>query len=77
MLINVIHGDGNPTTFARMGLLPVSSSIQLWKPYRNSLCAVHLVWTLPWAGVMAPVVRAEPNGIQALLNFDGAYADLE
>jgi hypothetical protein len=26
---------------------------------------------------MAPVVRAEPNGIQALLTFDGAYADLE
>jgi hypothetical protein len=26
---------------------------------------------------MAPVVRAEPNGNQALLTFDGAYADLE
>jgi hypothetical protein len=26
---------------------------------------------------MAPVVRAEPNGNQALLNFDGAYADLK
>jgi hypothetical protein len=26
---------------------------------------------------MAPVVRAEPNGRQALLTFDGAYADLE
>jgi hypothetical protein len=26
---------------------------------------------------MAPVVRAEPNGCQALLTFDGAYADLE
>jgi hypothetical protein len=26
---------------------------------------------------MAPVVRAEPNGSQALLTFDGAYADLE
>jgi hypothetical protein len=26
---------------------------------------------------MAPVVRAEPNGCQALLKFDGAYSDLE
>jgi hypothetical protein len=26
---------------------------------------------------MAPVVRAEPNGSQALLTFDGAYADLD
>jgi hypothetical protein len=26
---------------------------------------------------MAPVVRAEPNGNQALLTFDGAYSDLE
>jgi hypothetical protein len=26
---------------------------------------------------MAPVVRAEPNGSQALLTFDGAYSDLE
>jgi hypothetical protein len=26
---------------------------------------------------MAPVVRAEPNGCQALLIFDGAYSDLE
>jgi hypothetical protein len=26
---------------------------------------------------MAPVVRAEPNGSQALLMFDGAYNDLE
>jgi hypothetical protein len=26
---------------------------------------------------MAPVVRDEPNGSQALLTFDGAYADLE
>jgi hypothetical protein len=26
---------------------------------------------------MAPVVRAEPNGCQALLTFDGAHNDLE
>jgi hypothetical protein len=26
---------------------------------------------------MAPIVRAEPNGSQALLTFDGVYADLE
>ena len=26
---------------------------------------------------MAPVVRAEPNGCQALLTFDGGYRNLE
>ena len=26
---------------------------------------------------MAPVMRTEPNGSQALLMFDGAYSDLE
>ena len=26
---------------------------------------------------MAPVVRTEPNGCQALLTFDGSYRDLE
>jgi hypothetical protein len=26
---------------------------------------------------MAPVVRAEPNGCQALLMFDGAFNDLK
>jgi hypothetical protein len=26
---------------------------------------------------MAPIVRAEPNGCQALLMYDGAYGDLE
>ena len=26
---------------------------------------------------MAPVVRADPNGCQALLMFDGTYSDLE
>jgi hypothetical protein len=26
---------------------------------------------------MAPVIRAEPNGCQALLMFDSAYSDLE
>jgi hypothetical protein len=26
---------------------------------------------------MAPIVKAEPNGSQALLKFDGAYANLE
>jgi hypothetical protein len=26
---------------------------------------------------MAPVIRAEPNGCQAFLMFDGAYSDLE
>ena len=26
---------------------------------------------------MAPIVRAEPNGFQALLIFDGAHSELE
>ena len=33
--------------------------------------------TLPCARAMAPVVRAEPNGSQALLMFESAYSDLE
>jgi hypothetical protein len=39
----------------------------------------HLVWiqTLSCTEAMAPVVRAEPSGCQALLIFDSAYSDLE
>jgi hypothetical protein len=29
-----MRGGGNPTTFARMQLIPVSSSIEAVKPYR-------------------------------------------
>jgi hypothetical protein len=35
------------------------------------------IQTLPCTEAMAPVVRAEPNGCQALLIFDGAHSDLE
>jgi hypothetical protein len=34
MVINTMHGGGNPTTFARMQLIPVSSSDETIKPYR-------------------------------------------
>jgi hypothetical protein len=73
-----MRGGGNPTTFACMQLIPVSSSNEAVKPYHFLLCALfHSVQTLPCTEAMAPVVRAEPNGCQALLTFDGAYSDLE
>jgi hypothetical protein len=61
-----------------MELFPVSSSIQAVKPSRfhSVYCFIQL-GTLPCTGTMAPVVRAEPNGCQALLTFDGAYDDLQ
>jgi hypothetical protein len=42
--INIIRGGGNPTTFARMELFPVSSSIQAVKPSRfhSVFCFIHL-----------------------------------
>jgi hypothetical protein len=41
MVINTMHGGGNPTTFARMQLIPVSSSDEAIKPYRLlTLCIV-------------------------------------
>jgi hypothetical protein len=33
-VINTVRGGGNPTTFARMQLIPVSSSFEAIKPYR-------------------------------------------
>jgi hypothetical protein len=36
-----------------------------------------IVQTLPCTQAMAPVVRVEPNGCQALHMFDGAYSNLE
>jgi hypothetical protein len=73
-----LHGGGNPTTFARMQLIPASLSAEAVKPYRFlTLCFVCSVQTPPCTEAMAPVVRAEPNGCQALLMFDGAYSDLE
>jgi hypothetical protein len=77
-VINTMRGGGNPTTFARMQLIPVSSGTEAVKPYRFLLYALfHSVQTPPCTEAMAPVVRAEPNGCQALLTFDGAYNDLE
>jgi hypothetical protein len=41
MVINTMRGGGNPTTFARMQLIPVSSSDETIKPYRSlTLCIV-------------------------------------
>jgi hypothetical protein len=74
----MVSGDVKPTTFARLSNFSVSSSIQALKPFRDSLCVLCLRCE-PYHGheEMAPVVRAEPNGSQALLTFDGTYADLE
>ena len=33
-VINTLHGGGNPTTFARMQLIPASLSAEAVKPYR-------------------------------------------
>jgi hypothetical protein len=78
MIINTMQGCGNPTTFTRMQLSPVSSSDEAIKPYRFLLYALFLLaQTLPCTEAMAPVVRAEPNRCQALLTFDGAYSELE
>jgi hypothetical protein len=41
LVINTVRGGGNPTTFARMQLIPVSSSIEAVKPYHfSTLCIV-------------------------------------
>jgi hypothetical protein len=74
----MVSGDIKPTTFARLSNFSVSSSFQAVKPFRDSLCVLCLRCK-PYHGRkdMAPVVRAEPNGSQALLTFDGAFADLE
>jgi hypothetical protein len=74
----MVSGDIKPTTFARLSKFSVSSSFQAMKPFRDSLCVLCLRCK-PYHGreEMAPVVRAEPNGSQALLTFDGAFADLE
>jgi hypothetical protein len=74
----MVSGDIKPTTFACLSKFSVSSSFQAVKPFRDSLCVLCLRFK-PYHGCeeMAPVVRAEPNGSQALLTFDGAFADLE
>jgi hypothetical protein len=74
----MVSGDIKPTTFARLSKFSVSSSFQAVKPFRDSFCVLSLRCK-PYHGreEMAPVVRAEPNGSQALLTFDGAFADLE
>jgi hypothetical protein len=74
----MVSGDIKPTTFARLSKFSVSSSFQAVKPFRDSFCVLCLRCK-PYHGreEMAPVVRAEPNGSQALLTFDGAFADLE
>ena len=51
-VINAMRGDGNPTTFARMELFPVSSSIQAIETLSFSLCALF--------------IRCEPYHVQRL-----------
>jgi hypothetical protein len=75
--INVLHGGGSPATFVRIPLIPASLSVAVvsrenFRPY-----GLFLIQTLPYSEAMAPVVRAETNGCQALLMFDGTYSDLE
>jgi hypothetical protein len=76
--IIILHGGGNPTTFARIQLIhsPLSAAAVSWNDFQP--CVLYFsVQTLLCTHAMAPVVRAEPNGCQALLMFDGAYSDLE
>jgi hypothetical protein len=77
-VINVLHGGGNPTTFARIPLIlsPLGAAAVSRNHFRPCVlfCSIQ---TLLCTEAMAPVVRAEPNGCQALLMFDGAYSDLE
>ena len=56
-VINAMHGDGNPTTFARTELFSVSSSIQTIETLSYSLCALFIqcepyheqrLWLLLW-----------------------------
>jgi hypothetical protein len=76
--IIILHGGGNPTTFARIQL--IHSPLNATAVSRNDFqpCVLYFsVQTLLCTQAMAPVVRAETNGFQALLMFDGAYSDLE
>jgi hypothetical protein len=76
--IIILHGGDNPTTFARIQLIhsPLSTATVSRNDFRP--CVLYYsIQTLLCTQAMAPVVRAEPNGCQALLMFDGAYSDLE
>jgi hypothetical protein len=76
--INTLHGGDNPTTFAHITLIhsPLSTATVSLNHFRP--CVLFcLIQTLLCTKSMAPVVRAEPNGCQALLMFDGAYSDLD
>jgi hypothetical protein len=76
--IIILHGGGNPTTFARIRLIhsPLSAATVSRNDFQP--CVLYfLVQTLLCTEAMAPVVRAEPIGCQALLMFDGTYSDLE
>jgi hypothetical protein len=76
--IIILHGGGNPTTFARIRLIhsPLSAATVSRNDFQP--CVLYfLVQTLLCTEAMAPVIRAEPIGFQALLMFDGTYSDLE
>jgi hypothetical protein len=78
-----MHGRNSSTTFARCHLclslipvLPLLARVTL-----RALCSCVCYDPNPGSyrvlGSMAPVVRIEPNGSQALLLFDNARKDLE
>ena len=79
LTINVLHGD-ELTDHLRMRILICIpfERLQLLSPIDFFSCILYCsIQTLPCTRTMALVVRAEPNGSQALLMFDGAYSDLE
>jgi hypothetical protein len=74
----ILHGGGNPTTFAHIQLIHSPFSIAAINRSDFRPCVLYFsIQTLLCTKAMAPVVRAEPNGCQALLMFDGTYNDLE
>lgn len=76
--IIILHGGGNPTTFARIQLIlsPLGAAAVSCNHFRP--CVLFFsIQTLLCTEAMALVVRAEPNGFQALLMFNGSHSDLE
>jgi len=74
--IIILHGGGNPTTFAHIQLILASLSTVSHNHFQP--CVLYYsTQTLLCTEAMAPVVRAEPNDCQAFLMFDGTYSDLE
>ena len=77
-VIIILHGGGNPTTFARIQLIhsPLSTAAVNRSDFWPRVLYFS-IQTLLCTQAMAPIVRAEPNGCQALLMIDGTHSDLE